>query len=234
MPWTSPPLRPSPRPWALVAAALLLTGCASGAGPADPTGIDQLVVPTPTPDPGDFAAEPRTDWLPLQPGQKWEYTGEAGQPGERAELRLLRGGREAGVATLRLSRTGAEVPAAVDALGVDTDGNVWWLAREGDFGPDDPDGVGLLLPAEPRVGDGWVAATLADGTVVRSRVESVDDEVSTARGTWDDAVRVETTGAAGNPTARTATWWVPGTGPVRVRTATGEVLDLVDAPRPSQ
>ena len=56
---------------------LLLTAC-GGAGQANPEkigprGVDELVIPTPDPDPADFVDGVDNPWLPLQPGTVWTY-----------------------------------------------------------------------------------------------------------------------------------------------------------------
>ena len=38
-----------------------------------PTGVDELVIPTPSPDPADFVAVVDNPWLPLEPGRTWTY-----------------------------------------------------------------------------------------------------------------------------------------------------------------
>src|ERR1044072_2652040 len=66
---------------ALMAAVLLsstlLSGCGA-AGQANPTeigpqGVDELVVPTPSPDPDDFVDDVDNPWLPFAPGTVWTY-----------------------------------------------------------------------------------------------------------------------------------------------------------------
>src|SRR3954451_22364579 len=50
-----------------------LTGCGTASAPSPPTGVDGLVIPTPSPDPDDFVAEVDNPWLPLPPGRTWTY-----------------------------------------------------------------------------------------------------------------------------------------------------------------
>ena len=81
----------------------------------------------------------------------------------------------------------------VDLLATDEDGHTWWFGREGEWqvGPGVP--LGLWLPAEPRVGDGW-RRSAADG-VSEERVtvlETGDQVVLEVRSDLDpDLVRRE-------------------------------------------
>lgn len=105
--------------------AVALGGCSLGPGDSPPTGIDGLEVPSAAPDPDDFVAP-------------------EGTPGPEV----------AGVATTRVERLDG-LEQVVDLLATDEDGHTWWFGREGEWqvGPDVP--LGLWLPAQPRVGDGW-------------------------------------------------------------------------------
>jgi hypothetical protein len=60
---------------ALVVIALLavLTACGSSSVQLAETGVDTLVVPTPSPDPDDFVRGVDNPWLPLPPGRTWTY-----------------------------------------------------------------------------------------------------------------------------------------------------------------
>src|SRR5688572_4099076 len=67
----------------VVLGALVLTSCGGIGQPAsyDATGIDGLVVPTPSPDPDDFVAEVDNPWFPLSTGTVREYVVEEGGRG---------------------------------------------------------------------------------------------------------------------------------------------------------
>ncbi|MSZ78349.1 MAG: hypothetical protein F2667_14685 [Actinobacteria bacterium] len=128
-----------------------LSGCGSLPEKSPPAGVDALVVPTPSPDPADFVADPDgNDWFPLD-----------GEPGEVD-----------GIAAVAVA-TGS----TTDWYAEDTSGNVWWLGRDGEWQAG-VDGAlaGLAMPAQPRVGDGWRRA-LADGVVDEvATVIALDDE----------------------------------------------------------
>src|SRR5688500_14878321 len=57
----------------LAVAALVLSGCGSASEPSPPSGVDQLVIPTPSVDPDDFVARVDNPWLPLASGAEWTY-----------------------------------------------------------------------------------------------------------------------------------------------------------------
>jgi hypothetical protein len=161
--------------------ALVLTGCGAASEDYEIAGIDQLVIPTPSPDPQDFVGYVDNQWFPLDQGSTWTYAvnvdggaGETTMTVEPSNLAL------AGVAVtvLRSETVVGTDPAVVttDYFAQDRDGNVWWFGRAGVWdvtvaGAE----AGLVMPADPRVGDGWRLALL-DGVVEdRATVESIED-----------------------------------------------------------
>lgn len=181
---------------------VLLTGCAAGPGVAPPTGVDQLEIPTPSPDPEDFVAEIDNPWLPLQEGTEWRLASE-GQAPTTLTVTVTPETREvAGVTTTVVSKvvTGADgdvVEQTVAALAQDRAGNVWLLAEEvsttdgrGRSGSASSweagvDGAraGLAMPAEPRVGDGYLRrAAGAEQDLVE--VLALDGTATVAFGTF--------------------------------------------------
>ena len=67
----------------LLLAALTLTGCGAASEDYEDVGIDELVIPTPSPDPDDFVGYVDNPWFPLEQGSTWTYDVEAGgQVGE--------------------------------------------------------------------------------------------------------------------------------------------------------
>src|ERR1044072_8326446 len=68
--------------WAARAAALVvpvaiapaaLTGCGASPAKLGPAGVDELTIPTPTPDPADFSSRASNPWFPLTAGTRWTY-----------------------------------------------------------------------------------------------------------------------------------------------------------------
>jgi hypothetical protein len=179
------------------AAVLVATGCGSASDPSPPAGVDGLVIPTPTPDRDDFVAGVDNPWLPLKTGATWTYES-GGEPSTRLSVAVEEGPTIAGVATtaVRSLATPAgdgEVSETVDYYAQDTEGNVWWFGREGEWRADE-DGAqaGVAMLDRPRFGDGYREA-LADGVVDRrSEIVAVDGVADVPAGEYDDVLVVET------------------------------------------
>ncbi|WP_191278893.1 hypothetical protein [Nocardioides flavus (ex Wang et al. 2016)] len=148
-----------------------LSGCGGIGQPApyDSRGINGLVIPTPSPVPADFVTGVDNAWLSLEPGARWTYemTGEtSGEESVRGTVvvEVLDGtvavaGLDATVVetTVDLDRT---TRTATDIYAQDEAGNVWLVGgdadgvswRAGEAGAE----AGLAMPADPRLGDGWL------------------------------------------------------------------------------
>ena len=211
-------LAPMPRAVRRRAAGLLgvplllaLTGCA-GLGqpvPYDSPGINGLVIPTPSPDAGDFVAVVDNPWLALEPGtsRRYDVVGDAGVEGT-VETEVLAGTTE----VAGLTATGVRTVTEVD--GVTTDetrfyaqddaGNVWLVGvasttglswRAGASGAE----AGLAMPADLRLGDGWLTYRVPNLLEPTTMVEDVSREMAelreTAGGEADTMSRVYESGA---------------------------------------
>lgn len=157
---------------AAVAATLGLAGCAGIGQPApyDSAGINGLVIPTPTPDPDDFVAGVDNPWLPLEPGATWHYdVTEAGRPVGTIDVEVVDGTTEIAGLSATAVRITVDTAEGIDVdtgevsrfYAQDDAGNVWLLGVESDAGTSWRAGVdgaqaGLAMPADPRLGDGWV------------------------------------------------------------------------------
>ena len=153
---------------------VLLTGC-SAAGEANPEkvgprGVDELTIPTPSPDPDDFVGVGRQPVAPAEAGPDLDLR-RRGQPCDqprgprrgrprdhrrdhvrgRAQHRDRRLGR-GGPGERRVLRPG-QPRQRLAAGGADPDRS--WRAGE------DGAEAGLAMPAEPRVGDGFAAGARA-------------------------------------------------------------------------
>jgi hypothetical protein len=150
-------------------------GCGTASPDSPPSGVDQLQIPTPSPDPRDFVRGIDNPWLALEPGRTWRYTVTGTTPGTLVVSVEDTTYDVAGVATTPVTRTeptGAEV---VDYYAEDRGGNVWWFGREGEWlAGEDGAQAGLAMPATPRLGDGWRAAFDPDDVDVRITVETRD------------------------------------------------------------
>lgn len=172
-----------------VAGAVLIAGCGTGPATTPPAGVDELVVPTPTPEAGDFVADVDNPWWPLRPGTTSTYRDERG----REVLRTVGPAEEVagvtayGVVTEPVATTwGSGAPApTTEWFAQDRRGNVWLVGGRTDDGTvweagEGGAGAGLVVTAVPRTGDGYVrreaAAVPALGASV-VRVLAVGDEV---------------------------------------------------------
>jgi hypothetical protein len=190
-------------PLALAALLLALTGCTPASLQTGPAGIDELVVPLAEPDPDRFVAGLDHPWVAPEP-------------------RDADGPVVAGVATTEVPvpvLTGVPGllagPADVDLYAQDVDGNVWWFGREGVWAAGESGAqAGLVLTAEPRLGDGYQAALAPAAAVdLVSEVVEVDAVVEVAALTYDDVVVVDTRDLVTGAVERT--WWAEGVGRVQ-------------------
>jgi hypothetical protein len=209
-----------------------VSGCSSASPPSRPTGIDELTIPTPSPDPSDFVARVDNPWLPLAPGTTRTYELVGGGP-SAVEGTVRVTVRDAavevdGVAATALERTDPDGSVTTDLYAQDRAGNVWWLGRAGvwEAGVDGAE-AGLAVPAHPRVGDGWRPA-YAEGVVEDvATVTSVDAETTGPAGTFGGLLEVETTSELpGTPQRRTL--YAAGLGVVAV-VGDDDLLRLLDA-----
>lgn len=157
-------------------------GCGAAPQTAPPSGVDGLVIPTPSPDPSDFVTEVDNPWLPLAPGNSWTYHLD-GLPPDRTQsvevlgdTRVVAGVEATQVRTRTLSRAGRVVGEQLRWFAQDWAGNVWALGELGVWEA----GVGqaragLAMPATPRLGDGFVLAETEAG---QQRVRIIETGVA--------------------------------------------------------
>jgi hypothetical protein len=181
-----------------VLAAVILTACGASPATQPPSGIDGLTIPTPSPTPTDFVARVDNPWLPLVPGTRWTYRRYSATGGETLVATVLdRPHPVAGVDTTAVRwevrrPSGRTTPLAVRWYAQDTAGNVWWFGQRvtaprprvdllttrsweaGRHGAE----AGLVMPAEPRVGDGYANAFQPGVVESHSTVVSLDATVS--------------------------------------------------------
>jgi len=152
-------------PLPILVVGIVVAGCGSGSGTIAETGVDGLVVPTPSPDPADFVDVVDNPWFVLDDAL---FADGRGRPVERV---VLDGPDVAGVPT-----TAVTLGPATDYFAQDADGNVWWFGRDGEWlaGRGGAE-AGLVMPAEPRRGDGYRRAGVP-GADLRAVVVSADDD----------------------------------------------------------
>ena len=199
---------------ALVAAlaAVTLSGCAGGPPRVDPAGVDGLEIPTPSPDPDDFVDAVDNPWLPLDPGTVWTYRATGGGEAQTIVVtvtdrtRVVQGVTTTVVHDVVTDARGRTVEDTVDWYAQDTAGNVWYLgedtvAHEG--GRTSTKGsweagvagaqAGLVMPARPRVGDGYAQEYRQGVAEDRGEILALDERRVVPLGTYDDLVQTEDT-----------------------------------------
>jgi hypothetical protein len=175
---------------------LAAAGCGAEAPQSVPAGVDELVIPTPSPDPTDFVRGVDNPWLPLAPGATWRYRVSASTPGTLVVTVEDTTYDIAGVATTPVGRTEPTGERVVDYFAQDRKGNVWWFGREGVWRAGDGGAeAGLAMPATPRVGDGWRAAYGPGLVDVRVTVESNDQSASAPAGRFRELLGIDVTDA---------------------------------------
>jgi hypothetical protein len=218
---------------ALALVAVLVTaGCGTASPQSAPTGIDGLVIPTPSPDPRDFVRGVDNPWFPLPPGATWRYR-VTGTPSGTLVVTVEDTTYDiAGVATTPVSRTEPTGEQVVDYYAQDRKGNVWWFGREGVWQAGDGAEAGLAMPATPRLGDGWRAAYGAGVVDVRATVVTRDQTESTPAGRFTGLLGIDVTDAR-QPGSERRRFYARGVGLVEELATQGPsyLAELESAPR---
>jgi hypothetical protein len=206
-------------------------GCGDASPESPPSGVDELVVPTPSPDPADFVADVDNPWLPLAQGAAWTYQATGVTQGTVTVTVGEETETVAGVATTVVTRRSPSGDQ-VDYYAQDTRGNVWWFGRQGEWRTgEDGAQAGLAMPADPRLGDGWRAA-YAEGVVdVRAEVVTLDQAVSVPAGRFSDLVGIDASSPL-TPGVATRSFYARGTGLVEEMSTEGptSLLQLESGP----
>ena len=170
---------------------MLARACGTASEPSPPSGVDQLVIPTPSPDPADFVTGVDNPWLPLEPGSTRTYDVTDADGDHTLTVTVASGPEIAGVATTaRVSEDSGEV--VTDFFAQDTDGNVWWFGREGEWqAGEDGAEAGVAMLATPRVGDGYRLAYAPGVVEDTAKVVALDGTATVPAGTYDDLVETE-------------------------------------------
>ncbi len=193
---------------AAVLPLLALAGCAGLGQPAayDQPGINGLVIPTPSADPADFVDVVDNPWLALEPGTTTHY--EVTTPASSYEVVVLADTTEIAGLTATGVRTVTDIDGeATDETryyAQDVDGNVWLVGvdaavpvggsswRAGEDGAE----AGLAMPAQQRLGDGWVTYEVPSAPeasrkvedLSREMVQMLDEADATTRSTYEKGV----------------------------------------------
>jgi hypothetical protein len=205
-------LRPLVGAWLVVAAAVLLAACGSGPEPSPPSGVDGLRVPTPSADPADFVDRIDNPWLPLEPGTRWVYRSQGEDPETITvtvtdETKVVQGVTTTVVHDVVTDSGGDVVEDTYDWFAQDTAGNVWYFGEDtteyDERGRPDRGGsweagvdgaqAGLVMPASPRVGDGFQQELYEGEAEDRAEVLSVDESLNLPGGSWNPVLVTEDT-----------------------------------------
>ncbi|WP_133059079.1 MULTISPECIES: hypothetical protein [unclassified Nocardioides] len=175
----------------LCAVLFALAGCGTASEPSPASGVDELVIPTPSPDPADFVAGVDNPWFPLVPGSTRTYDVSDAHGHHTRTVTVVPGPEIAGVATT--AQVSHESGAVVtDWFAQDRDGNVWWFGRAGEWrAGDDGAEAGLAMLAAPRVGDGYRQAYEPGVVEDNATVVALDASTTVPAGTYDDVLLTE-------------------------------------------
>jgi hypothetical protein len=223
----------------VVAASALITGCGSSPEKVDPAGVDELEIPTPSADPADFVEGIDNPWLPLTPGSTWTYRTTAGDEETITvtvtdETREVQGVTTTVVLDVVTDADGAVVEETYDWFAQDTDGNVWYFGEDtteyDELGRPDEAGsweagvdgaqAGIVMLADPRVGDGYQQEYYEGEAEDRGKVLSLDERVTIGLGTYDGVLQTEDTTPL-EPGLTEHKYYVRGTGLVYEETVAG-------------
>ena len=215
----------------VLGAAPGLAGCGTASAPSPPSGVDQLVIPTPSLDPSDFVDGVDNPWFPLPPGSRWTYELSGDQTGTLTVTVAEQPQSVAGVEATVVETTGPG-QSRVDYYAQDRAGNVWWVGREGAWaaGTDEAE-AGLVMAADPRVGDGYRMASSPGVVEDRAQVRSVTSSITVPAGSYEDCVEIETSSPL-EPGVRRLSTYAEGVGLVRTVSVEGPrmSLELLTAP----
>jgi len=198
------PVRRRSRAAAVLSSAVLaasLSGCGSEPPKSPPSGVDGLVIPTPSPDPDDFVAGITNEWLPFTPGSQWLYTSTSDEGTQTItvtvleETRLVAGITATVVQDMVLDEKGRTLEETYDWYAQDRAGNVWYLGEDTtswvDGQPDksgsweagvDGAQAGIVMLAVPRVGDGYRQEFYEGEAEDQAEVLSLTEQVTTPLG----------------------------------------------------
>lgn len=187
---------------ALTAGLVLgLTGCAGIGQPAtyDSPGINGLVIPTPSPSPTDFVEGVDNPWLPLEPGARWTFdvTGD-GAPSGTVVVEVLDdtvpvAGLDATAVQTTVDVGGGTTDVETDLYAQDEAGNVWLVGGDADGtgwrAGEDGARAGLAMPADPRLGDGWLTYDVPGLPRASTTIEDQSDDLVQTRHEADTTTR---------------------------------------------
>lgn len=237
----------------LAATAVLLVACGEGSGSSDESASSRLP-DTPlsgTPDPAEFGPTIDNPWLPYQAGARWVYLS-TGEDDTRivttvtAQTKVVQGVTCVVVHDVESTLDGKVLEDTYDWYAQDDDGNVWYFGedttaydegaptREGSWeaGVDGAQ-AGIIMPADPRVGDTYQQEYWAGEAEDRGEVLETDGSHESVDPKYGDLVVTADTTPL-EPDLVEHKYYARGVGVVREETVEGgdEEVRLVSASVP--
>jgi hypothetical protein len=180
---------------------LLVLGATACAGEADaPWTVDES--------PGEFGGPIDNPFLPMPVGATWSYQATTDEGVEETEVEVLPESREVWGVTATVVRDTVTLDGALaedtwDWFAQHEEGAVWYFGEdtceyEGgecvDTGGTWEAGVdgalpGIVMPADPRVGDAWYQEYLPGEAEDQGEVVAVDEAVDVPAGSWTGCVK---------------------------------------------
>ena len=228
----------------LALVSLVASSCAGGPPTVAPSGVDGLQIPTPSADPQDFVDHVDNRWFPLEPGTTWTYRS-SGDGGDRTEVvavtdrtRVVQGVTTTVVRDVIAGANGKVVSRTVDLYAQDVSGNVWKFGADvtayhhgrrdttgsWEAGVDGAE-AGLMMAAQPRVGDGYVQERAPGVAEDQSVVLSITEQRSVPLDDYDHLVQTEDTTPL-EPALEQRRYYASGVGLVYAETVGGGSLSV--------
>ena len=242
----------------LAALPLLALAACGGEEPAGPEPVASSAPPLPQKDepfeldPADFVGTIDNPYWPMTPGSRWVYREtDADGTVQRVVVTVtdrtkVIEGIEATVVRDTVTEDGEVVEDTFDWYAQDRWGNVWYLGeatKEYDGDKVSTEGsweagvdgaqAGLVMPATPRVGDGYAQEHREGVAEDRAQILSVDERRVVPFGTYDAVVQTEDTTPL-EPGLVEHKYYARGVGAVFEEDVSGgsEVVELVGLRRP--
>lgn len=233
-----------------LAIAILLAACSApspSAAPRHPAALDEGQTYAPLIDPENFSNPLANDYYPLEPGVTTVFEGD----GERVEVTVTADtkaimGVTTHTITDQVTVDGELQEDTVDWYAADNSGNVWYFGEEtaeyenGQITSTEGsweagvDGAlpGIIMLAEPRVGDSYRQEFYAGQAEDVAKVYAADESITVPKDTYD-LVLVTEDWSLLTPNVHERKWYAPGIGVVFEETVQGGsgTLSLIDVVR---
>jgi hypothetical protein len=229
----------------------VVAGCAAPSptvAPRNPAALDEDQTYEPVIDPDNFSRPLANDYYPLEPGLTTVFEG----GGEHVEVTVTEDtkvimGVTTQVITDQVTVDGELTEDTVDWYAADNFGNVWYFGEKtaeyenGEITSTEGsweaglDGAlpGIIMLAEPRVGDTYRQEFYAGEAEDVAKVYVMDERITVPKDTYD-LVLVTEDWSLLTPDVHERKWYAPGIGVVFEETITGgsDTLSLIDVAGP--